>query len=636
MTGNDEQKFRTAYSFHQRGDIGQAAKLYRELINANPNAFHALHLLGIIEASSGNFDKAKPLMARSLGIYPPNIEFFENYAALLSQLPDYPAALEICDQGLKLRSNSVALLYVRAGCLLKLERLAESIEQFDKLLRLQPKHAPALNDKAVALAQMKNYELALAAVREALSVEPRYADAHLNLAKVYSTLKHYDEALSAFDTALALDPRLANAWFGRGRTFQELNRPQEALADYDKGFALAPDHVEALDWKGGALLELGRFAEAVATIEKAIDLAPKEKKASAYLTLASAKRFSPDDPRLVSMAALADEMGSLPIDEQICLQFALGKAFADVDEHERSFRFFLKGNALKRSRLSYDEAGVLDLLKRTQAAFTADLIRARQGRGDPSAFPVFILGMPRSGSTLVEQILASHRQVFGAGEIIDLYRCIDEAGGAVAESRRTPEAISRISDEEFARLGASYVDRIRRATPPEATRISNKTTENFRLAGLIHLALPNARIIHTRRDPIDTCLSCFSQLFEDSLPYAFDLGELGRYYRAYEALMAHWRVVLPTNVMLEVQYEEVVGDLETQARRIVAHCGLEWDPHCLDFNRTARPVRTSSVRQVRQPIYKSSMGRWQTYEKFLRPLLAEMERPVPGEAGDRA
>jgi hypothetical protein len=159
---------------------------------------------------------------------------------------------------------------------------------------------------------------------------------------------------------------------------------------------------------------------------------------------------------------------------------------------------------------------------------------------------------------------------------------------------------------------------------PAAERIANKTPENFRLLGLIHLALPKARLIHTRRDPVDTCLSCFSNLFADNLPYTYDLAELGRYYRGYDALMAHWRDALPQEAMLEVQYEELVADLEGQARRILSYCGLEWDARCLDFHRTERPVRTASLTQVRQPIYKSSVGRWRTYEPFLGPLLAEL------------
>jgi hypothetical protein len=277
--------------------------------------------------------------------------------------------------------------------------------------------------------------------------------------------------------------------------------------------------------------------------------------------------------------------------------------------------------------MNYDEAAILGVLERTRSAFAGEMMRSHSGQGDPSDVPVFILGMPRSGTTLVEQILASHPKVFGAGEIPDFHHAVAGFGGAVTEALHSPEAAARISREQWRELGASYVGRIK-AMAPAAERITNKVPENFRFVGLIHLALPKARIIHTRRDPVDTCLSCFSTLFAEDLPYTYDLAELGRYYRAYEALMAHWRSLSPPEVMLEVRYEEIVADLEGQARRILDHCGLEWDARCLAFHETVRPVHTASVTQVRQPIYKNAVQRWRRYERFLGPLLAELRTPV--------
>ena len=222
--------------------------------------------------------------------------------------------------------------------------------------------------------------------------------------------------------------------------------------------------------------------------------------------------------------------------------------------------------------------------------------------------------MPRSGSTLVEQILASHPEVFGAGEITDFHEAVLTLG---AEQNISPD----LGEAELRRIGGDYVASVT-SRAPSARRITDKMPANFRYAGLIHLALPHARMIHARRDPVDTCLSCFMQRIPQS--YTYDLGELGRYYRAYEWLMAHWREVLPASVMLEVDYEDVVGDLEGQARRIVAHCGLEWNENCLSFHKTARPVHTASVVQVRQPLYHGAVGRWLPYKDMLRPLLDEL------------
>jgi tetratricopeptide (TPR) repeat protein len=385
---------------------------------------------------------------------------------------------------------------------------------------------------------------------------------------------------------------------------------------------LKPDYAVAHDNRGITLTELGRFDEATIAAERAIELAPS--RVRSYYNLSIVRRFASTDPHFRTMTELAEQMALLPEEEQIDLHFALGKAFADVGDHERSFHHLFAGNALKRSQTSYDEAAVLGSLERTRAVFTADLLHRYEGFGEPSSIPVFILGMPRSGSTLVEQILASHPKVFGAGEISDFHKVMVEHGGIDGEPGHFPGTIPWMSADRLQQLGESYVDRLK-ALAPVAKRVTNKMPENFRFTGLIHSALPNAFIIHTRRDPLDTCLSCFSKLFAKDLPYTYDLAELGRYYKAYDALMTHWSNVLPKHRMLEVQYEEVVDDLEGQARRIVAHCGLEWDERCLSFYQTKRPVRTASVTQVRQPVYNSSVGRWRPDASSLAPLLDAIE-----------
>ena len=319
------------------------------------------------------------------------------------------------------------------------------------------------------------------------------------------------------------------------------------------------------------------------------------------------------------MLELARDPSGLSAKEQAFLHFGLANALAGSDP-ERSFQHLLAGNVLQRKLVAYDEAALLGLLEGTRHFFTADLMQSRAGLGDPSHTPVFVLGMPRSGSTLVEQILASHPRVSCLGEANTFNKAILELGGPDADRLHFPAGTPPLSAEFLRQTGATCAARMN-ALAPAADRIVDKTLENFRFAGFIHLALPNARIVHTRRDPLDTCFSCFSKLFSEGLCYTYDLGELGRHYRAYEALMAHWREVLPEGVMLEVQYEELVADLEGQARRIVAHCGLEWDARCLNFHKTGRQVRTASKTQVRQPLYKSSVGRGHLFEAQLGPLL---------------
>jgi hypothetical protein len=244
----------------------------------------------------------------------------------------------------------------------------------------------------------------------------------------------------------------------------------------------------------------------------------------------------------------------------------------------------------------------------------------RRELGDPSTVPAFIVGMPRSGTTLVEQTLASHQAIFGAGERSELSQAIERLNGERFGAGPFPEAVWTMTGEKFRKMGAEYVAALH-PLAPNAARITDKMPGNFLYLGLIRLILPNARIIHVRRDPVDTCLSCFSKLFKGEQAFSYDLAELGRYHRSYQRLMAHWRSVLPEDAMLEVEYEALVRDFDTQARRIVAHCGLQWDPACLEFYKTSRPVHTASMVQVRQPIYHSSVGRWRPDPALLQPLL---------------
>jgi len=270
---------------------------------------------------------------------------------------------------------------------------------------------------------------------------------------------------------------------------------------------------------------------------------------------------------------------------------------------------------------------VLGELDRARQVFSPEFIRKERG-GESSAKPIFIIGMPRSGTTLIEQILASHPQVFGAGELTLFERAIGDVrsgigGASRGDVSRHPEIVLQMSSDEFQKLGARYLAAIERLAPT-ASHVTDKMPTNFVFAGLIHLALPHASIIHAVRDPVDTCISCFSKLFTEGNFHTYDLAELGRYYRHYQGLMAHWHQVLPPGRILDVAYEDIVADLEGEARRIMAHCGLPWDARCLDFHSTERVVRTASAAQVRRPIYASSVGRRRAYQSMLGPLLAEL------------
>jgi hypothetical protein len=279
------------------------------------------------------------------------------------------------------------------------------------------------------------------------------------------------------------------------------------------------------------------------------------------------------------------------------------------------------GNRLRRSQIAYDEKAEARVFRRVAEVFDASLLERLRGMGDPSAAPVFIVGMPRSGSTLAEQILASHPLIHGAGEREDL---IQVAGAAF------PEAVAALDRDGLLRMAQDYLTRM--PLPEGKVRTIDKLPGNFLRIGLIRLLFPNARIIHTRRNPLDTCISCYSKLFAVGQHFSYDLAELGRYYRRYAELMRHWDSVLPSDAMLHVSYEAVVDDLEGQARRMVEFCGLEWDERCLRFYESRRPVKTASSVQVRKPLFRTSVERWKHFEAGLAPLIAELGGLLPEQA----
>ena len=541
-------------------------------------------------------------------------------ATCTGELGRFDEAVTSYDKALALDPNDAEAFYNRGGALEELKRFDEAVASYDKAIALKGDYAEAFSNRGVALQALGRLSEAVTSYNRAIALRANFPEAFCSRGTAFHKMQRFEDAIASYDKAIALKPNFAEAFNYRGMSLQALGRFAEALACYDKALAIAPDCADVFSNRGDALRALGKLEDAIGSFERAITLAPGN--VSNLFNLATSRRVTADDPCLAAMKELALKADTLDVNSQIRLHFGLGKAFADIGDSQQSSRFFLKGNSLKRRQVDYDEAKQLALFNRIQKAFTRELMTEKRGCGHPSCVPIFIIGMPRSGTTLLEQILASHGSVFGAGELQEI---ADIAERTKALQLEFPETIPHISREQLRRMGERYLHAVQRMAP-SVERITDKMPANFLYLGLIHLILPNARIIHTIRDPRDTALSCFSILFsEGQLPFSYDLAELARYIQSYQKLMEHWRTVLPSHVMLEVQYEALVDDLEAEARRIVAHCGLQWNDACLAFHQTERIVRTASVTQVRQPLYRNSVGRWRNYEELLQPVLRELE-----------
>jgi tetratricopeptide (TPR) repeat protein len=633
------------------GHAGEAETLLRQAVTVSPGSPEALGNLAAALQALGRHDEAATHYERALAVRPGMLDAHLGLAAALQACGRDETAIGAYEALLAAAPAHPEANYGLATLLARLGRADEAATKYRAALAADPDFAEASYELGKLLTRGPTLQEAAQCFRQALDVDPDYLEARLALGIALSRLERDDEAMAAFEAVLAAEPAHPEAHNQIGILLDRKRRHAEAIERYRKALSSNPEHVDAMAGMANAMKNTGRYAEALPMARQVLARRPDQATAAALLasilaemgamdealvhfrraiTLAPERpeyayhmvqlaKVRPGDPALDVLEATLPRIASLPVQDQCLLQFALAKAYDDLGEKDRGFAYLLQGNATKRAHTQYHEAASLGAMERIARVYTTELLASRQDLGDPSTAPVFIVGMPRSGTTLVEQTLASHGAVFGAGERAEIGQIVMRLAAERAGTGQYPETVRTLAGERFRHMGAEYMAALR-PLAPDAARITDKMPLNFLHVGLIRLMLPNARIIHTARDPVDTCLSCFSKFFAGEQPFTYDLRELGRFHRAYQGLMAHWREVLPADVFLEVQYEAMVDDFEAQARRLVAHCGLDWDPACLEFYKTSRPVHTASMTQVRQPIYRSSVGRWRPDAALLEPL----------------
>jgi tetratricopeptide (TPR) repeat protein len=575
------QRLRQAMELHQRGDVEAAIRIYGEVLERFPDHPDVLHYLGMAHYKRGDLDRARALMRRSIEL-----------------------------------DGRRAIVHVNLGrTYLNVHEYETAAAHFRRALEVDAQDWEALHMAGRAALGLRDTHAAVAKLEQAARRRQGWAPIELDLAHAYGAAQRHPEAVAGYERHLRSHPNDVEALGGLGFSLRAIQRPTDARRALLDATRLAPDDPRWWCDLGAIEEELGDFGAAEKCFRRALELKPNHPIAIAHL-LGLRKASSDEDLVTRALRHVAADEIQKPV--RVQLEFALGKHFDSVREYDRAFAHYAAANDLVEQGRPYDPAVTERQVEDLIGTFVPKLFESRRALGHASERPLFIVGMPRSGTTLTEQLLASHRDVAGAGEL----GYFNYAAHRFSARRSGADDSGYARDLDAADLAAcaqeylALLDGASRSAP----RVVDKMPMNFLQVGLIALVFPKARIIHCRRDPLDTCLSCYFENFQEDQRYGTRLESVAHFYRHYERLMQHWRRAAPLPI-LDVRYEDVVADVETQARRLVEFCGLDWDPNCLEFHRTSRSVSTPSRWQVRQPIYGSSVARWRNYERHLQPLI---------------
>ena len=575
-----------AYELHKSGQLAAAEAAYAKVLEDHPDRPDALHLLGVLKAQSGQPADAVALIGRAI-----------------EQAPEEPN------------------FHFNLGHALRLQGHADAAERaYRQALALAPEHGGVPAALGELLLAGGRAEEALGFLRRAAEGAPQSAEIRLVLGLAHEACGDASAAAQAFEGALALNPGLAEAQFQLAEGLRRRARVEAAMAAYQRTIELAPDHALGHLRLGWSLSVLGRFAEAERHLRQAAQLDPALA-SRAFIQIARFKHFAAGDPDVATMEAALAGPNLAPADG-VRLGFALAKAYDDLGETEAAFSHWAKANGAKRRSLEFTVEGTRAACRLMKETFTAEALAPHAAEeptgGADSELPIFIVGMPRSGTSLVEQILASHPAVHGAGELTALREVGERFLAGFGEAPPSPEQIRATGDDDWRALGEAYLASLR-AQAPDAERITDKEPGNVMRLALVRKILPRARIVHVQRDPMDSCFSCYRQLFQSGSAFSYDLAELGAHYQVYREMMDHWHATMGDQI-LALSYEQLVAEPDAEIRRLLAFCGLPWDPACLAFHEHERPVDTFSLAQVRQPLTTQSIGNWRRYEAHLGPL----------------
>jgi tetratricopeptide (TPR) repeat protein len=639
-----------AIAQHRAGKLAEAERAYRDILAEEPDNADALHLLGALRQQSGKPEESIALVRQAIAKKPSSALYHNTLGIAYGMTRAFDWAVEAFTKAAAL-SPQYADPHVHLGNLMRATgRKEEAVAHLERAVAIKPDFAEAHNNLGTLFIDLEQWRKAESHLMIAARLRPKSSEIAINLAVARRAIDP-ETAIAGLRDVLASNPDHPAALTNLGAIYADFGERDEALDYLRRALAAAPGNPQIKLDLANALAQFGDSGEAKRLYAEIAEESPPPKRFAALISLAviadregdfagsmeyfeKASLIKPDSPAAVAGLlkrqgkSLSDELVqkaeailaqvNKPDEGRATLQMVLGGVYAQRKQFDRAFKAYSTGNFWRRQiyakrRITYDrqrrEAHVDSIIR----SYDADFFRAHRNGSSSSNLPIFIVGMPRSGTTLCEQILASHSDVHGADELMDISIAATRLDPANYRSRNPdPKGPLRIDHEAMRSEATRYIG-VLRSMAPDAKRVIDKLPANFENLGLIAAMFPHAKIVHCRRDPRDIALSCFTTNFLYPLVWSLNLDDFAHFYAQYQKLMEHWRRVLPVP-MLERQYETAIGDFEASSRQLVDFCGLDWQDACLEFHKTERTVRTASIRQVRQPVYTSSIGRWRDYE----------------------
>jgi len=635
-----------AISFMRTNRPLRAEELCRDYLSQNPGCTEHLRLLSHALMKQKRFTEAEEKLRFAISLSPDYPQLYEDLGSAFAMQSRYEEAIPELEKAIRLQpalplahkklGQALAAVgrgkeadeefqvyidgdpnreaIIKAADLLNEDKTEEAIDILQAILKSTPDHVNAMRYLALAYRRgEKKLQDAEALLKSATRLAPDFIPAWFDLGSLLSLRDKRMEAIAAYQKVVQLDPDNAAAWGGLGSAYAIAMYPDKSAEAYAKSVALKPDVPNVLMGQAHVLKTLGDQAEALKSYRAAIKIKPEF--GEVYWSMANLKIFQFEEEEVSSMLQQL-ESDNLTESEEIHFRFALGKAFEDKKDYEQAWHYYHTGNQQQRMTVEHHPLKMETRHSQLKQIFNKEFLQERADVGYDVSDPILIVGLPRSGSTLIEQILASHTLVEGTSELPVLGKLSESIGQYRTDGIKYPEAAKDLRNKDWRAYGQQYIEETQRHRVTDKPFFTDKLPNNFPQVGLLSLILPNAKVINARRHPFDSCLGSYKQLFSKGQNFTYDMLDLAHYYQLYDAMMKHWHEVLPGKV-LDVHYEETVDDLENQVRCILDFCDLPFEQSCVDFHQTERAVKTASSEQVRQPIYTGALGTWRRYEKHL-------------------